>query len=241
LENQAGEELKVISMLTGVEPKSNVERNSLIERLRNARIKIGDALDDWELLKNWRKINHESISETEKMIKNKTTEIKKNLSDQYKLWLNNKKQKGLLELKLQAARYCKHIDEFETCPVCNKELEQDIKIELKELSERKVILVKSIRQLVSDYKEEINSCVNDDIETINIGISPAKQIRIMIKENVWDHIKDLGRLSEEFGKKAKKIIDELPEYIAVGQKKYFGEESWDAEFLDKLSELELLE
>ncbi len=235
---KASSEFKVISDKIGVTPKTHEERKDLIKALRQARIKIGENSEDWETLKDWRLITNEMIEDSTLTLNKMVKKISSNLKDQYSLWLENKKRRGLLSVKNNAANYCKETDNFDICPVCEQKLPDDIVKELRSLAEQKEKLIDNLKHHVRDLSEMLESSIATEINNLSVSLSAKEQLRNIIIHNIWGHIKPLGKLTEEIGLIIKTLIDSLPEQEAIDKYTVFGEEDWDENFIKNIKVLE---
>ncbi len=240
LTEKASTEFQIISDKIGVTPKTHQERKDLIDDLRQARIKIGKSSEDWETLKDWRLITNEMIQNSSSNLKKMVKKLSSDLKDQYDTWLENKKRKGILSVKNSAATYCKEEDNFEICPVCEQKLPDDIVKELRSLAEQKEKLIDNLKHHVRDLSEMLASSIPMKINNLSTSLSAKEQLRNIIIQNIWSHIKPLGKVKEEVGSMVKTLIESLPEQKAIDKHKVFVEEDWDKNFIEHIKELENL-
>ena len=238
LTEKAQNEFKTISDKIGVAPKTHDEKKDLIEALRQARITIGESSKDWEELKNWRLITNEVIQDTTKALNEMVKKTSSDLSDQYSLWLENEERKGLLNVKTIAATYCKETNNYETCPVCERKLPDDIVKELHSLAKQKRKLAYNLKHYVRDLNEKLESCIPTEIDNINTSLPIIKQLRNIIIQNVWRYIEPLGKLKDEFGTRVKDLIDSLPEQEVIDKSKPFRKDDWDKNFIKHIENIE---
>lgn len=238
LTKKGEKEFKAISDKIGVTPKTHDERKELINDLRQAQIKIGESSEDWEPLKNWRLITEEMIQRTTDALKEKVNEISIDLNDQYSLWLENKKRKGLLKAKIIAANYCRETNNYGVCPVCEQKLPKNIVKELHSLAERRDKLIDNLKHHVRDLKEKLDSCIPAEIKDLSTSQTAIQQLRNILIQNVWGYIESLGKLRDEFGSMAKEMIDSLSEQEKIDKSKLFVKDDWDDNFIKNIEDLE---
>lgn len=233
-------EFKAISDKIGVAPETHEERKNLIDDLRQARIKIGESSKDWTELKSWRVMTNEMIENASKALNEIIDETSSNLSDQYSLWLENEKRKGLLSVKTVAAKYCEEKNKYEICPVCEQKLPENIVKELQDLAKQKKKLVYNLKHHVRDLNEKFESCLPTEIKNLNTSPTIIEQLREIVIQNVWRHIDPLGKLKDEFGLKVKDLIDSLPGQDEIDKRKPFRKDDWDKNFIRNIEQLESL-
>ncbi|MCK4826031.1 hypothetical protein KA005_60345, partial [bacterium] len=127
---------------------------------------------------------------------------------------------------------------YETCPVCEQKLPDDIVKELQSLAKQKRKLVSNLKHHVRDLNEKLESCIPTEIDNLNTSLSIIKQLRDIIIQNVWRYIEPLGKLKDEFETRVKELIDSLPEKDTIDKRKPFRKDGWDKNFIRNIGNIE---